>query len=145
MNSTNSLEVRTAEEDLLTNGNSRSDICFESLYVGEPVKDTIGLNGTPGLWTLGVHISSVSFLQYCESSGTGVPVIHPSFSVPVMWSLPCAPELARDLSSTCGMCWYRLTSPVVFVCIISINHNSGTAFVWGKAEGTSESCLYRGQ
>ena len=80
------------------------------------MKDTIGLNRVPGLWNLGSPYINGVFPD-CKSSGTIFPVIYPSFSIPVTWSLPCTPEPERDLSSTYSMCWYHLTFPVASVHI----------------------------
>lgn len=61
MNSANSLEFRIAEGDFPTNGDSRPDRYFESLYVGELMNDTIGLIGTFDLWILGNPYSNGVF------------------------------------------------------------------------------------
>ena len=49
----NSAEFFTWEVDLPTSGDRIETRCFESAYVGELMKEAIGLRGIPGLWTLG--------------------------------------------------------------------------------------------
>lgn len=53
MNSAKSLEFFTCDSDMPTTGASRSARNLERLYVGDVMKETIGLRGTSGLWILG--------------------------------------------------------------------------------------------
>jgi hypothetical protein len=53
MNSAKSLEFRTADGESPTSGDRIFERCFDSWYVGELMKDTIGRKGMPDLWTLG--------------------------------------------------------------------------------------------
>lgn len=49
----NSAEFPKCDVDLPTSGDRIDARCFESVYVGELMKEVIGLRGIPGLWTLG--------------------------------------------------------------------------------------------
>ena len=49
----NSAEFLTCDVDLPTSRDRIDTRCFESAYVGELMKEVIGLREIPGLWTLG--------------------------------------------------------------------------------------------
>ena len=53
MNWANSRELRTWCSVLPTNGDKILTRCLDNEYVGEDVKETIGLSGMSGLWIFG--------------------------------------------------------------------------------------------
>ncbi len=55
MNLAKSVELRTWCSELPTRGDKMLTRCFESEYVGDDMKDTMGLSGTSCLCILGGH------------------------------------------------------------------------------------------
>ena len=48
-----SAEFFTCDWDLRTKGDGMETRCLDRQYVGDPMKETMGLRGVPVLWTLG--------------------------------------------------------------------------------------------
>ena len=73
----NSAEFLTWEADLPTSGARMETRCFDSWYVGEFTKETIGLKGVPGLWTFGSPYSRGIFPAELRSRSYSGPGIAP--------------------------------------------------------------------
>ena len=76
MNLTKSKELRTWCSVFPTRGDRISTRCLERAYVGEVMKETIGLRGTSGLWILGIGrkvrvCDRLSYVVCCTGSWRG--------------------------------------------------------------------------
>ena len=60
MNLAKLVELRTWCSELPTRGDKLLTRCFESEYVGDDMKDTMGLSGTSCLCTLGIPVLTQS-------------------------------------------------------------------------------------
>ena len=44
-------------------------MCFDRLYVGDPILVTMGLRGISGLWIWGAHPASIGLYSFAQLSG----------------------------------------------------------------------------